>query len=823
MEYGLTHAAIVDFDLHHGDGSQAIAWTRNKKVQNLPKGTANRKKTSIGYFSLHDINSFPCEWGEDDKVQAASLCIENAHGQTVWNVHLQPWSTPEEFWNLYEDRYLVLLEKARKYLKSHTSRLLASPTHPAPKAAIFLSAGFDASEWETPGMQRHGTNVPTEFYARFTRDVVRLAEEEGTAVEGRIISVLEGGYSDRALTSGVLSHLSGLTHGQVMSNPSASSRLAANMIQRFGGLGLQEETTAMQTPPSEPAIIPYDPQWWHENQLNDLENMVTPPPVPKAKKYKTGPPPTYSSPTQSFTAKLTDPTRYQRSVSGNYVPIPPPREPTPPPPDVDWVTASHALSKLLIPFDRQTESCKPAELAEPKMKKEKPPPVLTSVHVDPSGRQLRGRKPVTSYRDGASDDENSRARAESKVNRRRTMAALPTAAEEPAPARSASRRVSIASSMGSVNGDAETVRASSVASRRRSVTPALSVAGNGEVAVKKARGTAASRIPKNRPPVPRVPSGFATKPPVIKEKENDMDALTSGLKRITLKLPSKEEYETRERQKALGVETTSTAKSGTRKPAVGRPKAIKSSSASKVATTTTKKGPGRPSKTSKPASPVEAPVTILPEPEIMPAELEAAASAVAEAPAEPKIEAAMSPPLEQPEPVQPEQTATLFRTETKSDRSASSETIVEPPTELREMVFSPDQLPKPSCVTSVGPFPVTVSPSRPDTPPPPAPSIIPEFVQYTAQAFGTGSHVEQAATAPCPQQPLQWVAFSKEGPSMSPATRREQLPVFGANSVIPFASGTKMASSTGTVESTTSKSNIGNGDIWAVPDTPGRS
>ena len=30
--------------------------------------------------------------GDEEKVKMASLCIENAHGQSVWNVHLQPVS-----------------------------------------------------------------------------------------------------------------------------------------------------------------------------------------------------------------------------------------------------------------------------------------------------------------------------------------------------------------------------------------------------------------------------------------------------------------------------------------------------------------------------------------------------------------------------------------------------------------------------------------------------------------------------------------------------------------------------------------------------------
>ncbi|KAG7134106.1 Histone deacetylase HOS3 like protein [Verticillium longisporum] len=208
LTHGLTHAAIIDFDLHHGDGSQSIAWQHNTRGVSAAKNAQAWKKTSIGYFSLHDINSYPCEMGDEEKVKNASLCIENAHGQNMWNVHLHSWGSEAEFWKLYETKYTVILEKTRSYLQQQAARLRANGQ--TPKAAIFFSAGFDASEWETKGMQRHNVNVPTEFYARITQDVIRIAAEEGLGVDGRVVSVLEGGYSDRALFSGIFSHVCGL-------------------------------------------------------------------------------------------------------------------------------------------------------------------------------------------------------------------------------------------------------------------------------------------------------------------------------------------------------------------------------------------------------------------------------------------------------------------------------------------------------------------------------------------------------------------------------------------------------------------------------------
>lgn len=56
-------------------------------------------------------------------------------------------------------------------------------------------------------MSRHGRKVPTSFYYRFAKDARKFANEHA---KGRIISVLEGGYSDRALTSGAMAHLTGL-------------------------------------------------------------------------------------------------------------------------------------------------------------------------------------------------------------------------------------------------------------------------------------------------------------------------------------------------------------------------------------------------------------------------------------------------------------------------------------------------------------------------------------------------------------------------------------------------------------------------------------
>ncbi|KAG5665275.1 hypothetical protein KAF25_009400 [Fusarium avenaceum] len=356
LNHELTHAAIIDFDLHHGDGSQAIAWQHNTRANNAAKNAAAWKKSSIGYFSLHDINSYPCEMGDEEKVRSASICIDNAHGQTVWNVHLEPWKSEQEFWQLYETRYSTLLDKVRNYLKNQAERL--KEANLPPKAAIFFSAGFDASEWEGAGMQRHKVNVPTEFYARIAQDVVKLAAQEGLHVDGRIISVLEGGYSDRALCSGVMSHLSGL----------AGDQTCDQELGNVGGLGVEmgqkivnssEEVSHELGPePALDSIHTYDPSWWAPSRLDELEVFMerpeSPPPKPQA------PLPSYFAPTQASTAKVTDPLKMRRSLSNIGASMARPQ--SPPPPEVSWIVATRELSKLLVPSTRQTGSCKPEEL-----------------------------------------------------------------------------------------------------------------------------------------------------------------------------------------------------------------------------------------------------------------------------------------------------------------------------------------------------------------------------------------------------------------------------------------------------------------------------
>lgn len=531
IEHGLTHAAIFDFDLHHGDGSQSIAWTHNSRVLSLPKSASLSKKTAIGYYSLHDINSYPCEWGDEDKVQNASLCIENAHGQSIWNVHLQPWKTEADFWELYENRYSVLIEKMRGFLKSQYERFRSMGPAIRPKGAIFISAGFDASEWESQGMQRHKVNVPTEFYARVTRDIVKLSEEEGLGVDGRVVSVLEGGYSDRALASGVLSHICGLT-----STPAPTPR----------SNGQDEAGIQAGTYP-----VKYQANWWSPTRLEELEKAIDTASLPaSAKKSRPGTVPSYHSPTQSFVAKVVSQPTYQRSVANSLSKhsYERSRTPTPPPPDVDWVTASYELSQLIIPSERQTRSCKSEEL-------------------NTKATEVRKSRQSTIGLAMPKQSEDSLENGLEKMNlKSRRMNPPPIPLEE---SHTTSSAASAAADRRKTFGGVEVLDKEIVkrSDRRMSVASAkLSTADDSIISTSSVEPVSAPKV--RALPKPRVPKKTVVKPTVPRSTSaskktvdtssatnttnsstskinGDMDAIVSGVKNIRLKLnpPTKPAYE----------------------------------------------------------------------------------------------------------------------------------------------------------------------------------------------------------------------------------------------------------------------------------------
>ncbi|KAI0667672.1 Arginase/deacetylase [Trametes maxima] len=205
LKHNITRVVIFDIDLHHGNGTQAIAWgineeTYRKQLEAEAGAPIDKPGLQIYYGSIHDILSYPCEDGKPELIQSASVSIHGPHGQHIENIHLKPYTSEQEFWDtLYPKQYLSLLEKAGDFI--------ARTGGVRDDTLVFISCGFDANEHEYPSMSRHQRKVPASFYYRFAQDARAFAEKYAS---GRLISVLEGGYSDRALTSGAMAHLTGL-------------------------------------------------------------------------------------------------------------------------------------------------------------------------------------------------------------------------------------------------------------------------------------------------------------------------------------------------------------------------------------------------------------------------------------------------------------------------------------------------------------------------------------------------------------------------------------------------------------------------------------
>ncbi|WVO17386.1 hypothetical protein L204_105078 [Cryptococcus depauperatus] len=211
LQHDIDRAIIIDFDLHHGNGTQALVMPLNaasyaddlqvkagKPVMMFGRNGKRRRGWKGFYGSVHDIYSYPCEDGNLDLIRDASVSLA-AHGQYIENIHLKPYTSEADFYARIYPLYLAILEKAKVFIEQ---------TEASPESTVVLiSAGFDACEHEHQGIQRHERRVPVSFYSRYTKDIVAFAD---IYTEGKVVSVLEGGYGDRALTSAAMGHIVGM-------------------------------------------------------------------------------------------------------------------------------------------------------------------------------------------------------------------------------------------------------------------------------------------------------------------------------------------------------------------------------------------------------------------------------------------------------------------------------------------------------------------------------------------------------------------------------------------------------------------------------------
>jgi acetoin utilization deacetylase AcuC-like enzyme len=159
--HGIARAAIVDFDVHHGNGSQEIFWSDK----------------TVMYCSTHQMPLFP----------GTGAVGESGEYNTVVNAPLRPGDGAAKFRDALESRILPRLAEFRPEL-------------------IIISAGFDAHMRDPLA----NINLEEEDFAWATQKIMEVADKY---VGGRIVSLLEGGYDLEALGNSVAAHVSALMQG----------------------------------------------------------------------------------------------------------------------------------------------------------------------------------------------------------------------------------------------------------------------------------------------------------------------------------------------------------------------------------------------------------------------------------------------------------------------------------------------------------------------------------------------------------------------------------------------------------------------------------
>jgi len=158
VEQGIARILIVDWDVHHGNGTQHL-------LEDDP---------DVLYFSVHQWPLYPGTGARSERGRGPGL------GATV-NCPLPPGSGDTEFLATLEGDLTSAAEAFRPEF-------------------VIVSAGFDAHAADPLG----GLRVTTGGYVAATRIVRGIAERHAA---GRLVSVLEGGYDLDALGASVVAHL----------------------------------------------------------------------------------------------------------------------------------------------------------------------------------------------------------------------------------------------------------------------------------------------------------------------------------------------------------------------------------------------------------------------------------------------------------------------------------------------------------------------------------------------------------------------------------------------------------------------------------------
>jgi acetoin utilization deacetylase AcuC-like enzyme len=161
QKYGIDRVAILDWDVHHGNGTQEIFWT----------------DPSVLYVSTHQYPLWPGTGASNETGDG------NGEGFTL-NCPMRPGSGEREYVEVFQERIMPALHKFRPEL-------------------LMISAGFDAHRDDPLA----NINLTNESFAKMTELAMDIAIKY---CGGKLVSVLEGGYNLEALAGSVEMHLKSL-------------------------------------------------------------------------------------------------------------------------------------------------------------------------------------------------------------------------------------------------------------------------------------------------------------------------------------------------------------------------------------------------------------------------------------------------------------------------------------------------------------------------------------------------------------------------------------------------------------------------------------
>jgi acetoin utilization deacetylase AcuC-like enzyme len=165
-QHGLERVLVVDWDVHHGNGTQDMFYDDPR----------------VGYFSVHRWPFYPGTGARDETGAGDGLGFTR-------NLPLALGTSRREHLTRFADELTEFAGKMRPQL-------------------VLVSAGFDSHAADPVG----SLGLETEDFVELTRTVLAVA---GDQCEGRIVSVLEGGYNPPVLAECVAAHLDELMHPTV--------------------------------------------------------------------------------------------------------------------------------------------------------------------------------------------------------------------------------------------------------------------------------------------------------------------------------------------------------------------------------------------------------------------------------------------------------------------------------------------------------------------------------------------------------------------------------------------------------------------------------